>query len=142
MEVEHHLQVWWIISNYGIVIYLAKKVYIITKVVFRRRRWHPTLVLLPGKSHGWRSLVDCSPWGCQESDTIEWLHFHFSLSCIGEGNVNPLQCTCLENPRDGGVWWAAVQGVAKNQTQLKRFSSSSNSSSKVVFIDLRFSCLI
>ena len=139
MEVEHHLQVWWIISNYGIVIYLAKKVYIITKVVFQRRRWHPTLVLLPGKSHGWRSLVDCSPWGCQESDTTEWLHFHFSLSCIGEGNVNPLQCTCPENPRDGGVWWAAVQGVAKSRTQLKQFSGSS---SKVVFMDLWFSCLI
>ena len=50
----------------------------------------PTPVLLPGKYHGWRSLVGCSPWGCRESDTTEWLHFHFSLSCIGEGNGNPL----------------------------------------------------
>ena len=49
-----------------------------------RRRWHPTPVLLPGKSHGWRSLVGCSPWGREESDTTERLHFHFSLSCIGE----------------------------------------------------------
>ena len=65
-----------------------------------RRRWHPTPVLLPGKSHGWRSLVGCSPWGRTESDTTERLHFHFSLSCIGEGNGNPLQCSCLENPRD------------------------------------------
>ena len=64
-----------------------------------RRQWHPTPVLLPGKSHGWRSLVGCSPWGCEESDTTEWLHFHFSLSCIGEDNGNPLQCSCLENPR-------------------------------------------
>ena len=56
---------------------------------------------LAGKSHGWRSLVGCSPWGHQESDTTEWLPFHFSLSCIGEGNGNPLQCSCLENPRDG-----------------------------------------
>ena len=62
---------------------------------------HPTPVLLPGKSHGRRSLVDCSPWGGQESDTTERLHFHFSLSCIGERNGNPLQCSCLENPRDG-----------------------------------------
>src|SRR5574340_143775 len=90
-----------------------------------RRQRHPTPVLLPGKSHGWRSLVGCSPWGRQESDTIERLHFHFSLSCIGEGNGNPLQCSCLENPRDGGAWWAAVYGVAQSQTQLKRLSSSS-----------------
>ena len=61
---------------------------------------HPTPVLLPRKSHGRRSLVGCSPWGCEESDTTEQLHFHFSLSCIGEGNGNPLQCSCLENPRD------------------------------------------
>ena len=69
-------------------------------------------VLLPGKSHGWRSLVGCSPWGRKGSDTTERLPFHFSLSCIGEGNGNPLQCSCLENPRDGGAWWAAVYGVA------------------------------
>ena len=50
--------------------------------------------------------------GCEESDTTERLHFHFSLSCIGEGNGNPLQCSCLENPRDGGAWWAAIYGVA------------------------------
>ena len=67
-----------------------------------RRQWHPTSVLLPGKSHGLRSLIGCSPWGRQESDTTERLHFHFSLSCIGEGNGNPLQCSCLENLRDGG----------------------------------------
>ena len=58
-----------------------------------RRQWHPTPVLLPGKSHGRRSLVGCSPWGREESDTTEWLHFHYSLSCIGEGNGNPLQCS-------------------------------------------------
>ena len=67
----------------------------------QRRQWHPTLVLFPGKSHGWRSLVGCSPWGRTESDMTERLHFHFSLSYIGEGNGNPLQCSCLENPRDG-----------------------------------------
>ena len=89
----------------------------------RRRQWHPTPVLLPGKSHGWRSLVGCSPWGCGESDTTEQIPFHFSLSCIGEGNGNPLQCSCLENPRDGGAWWAAIYGVAQSRTQLKRLSS-------------------
>ena len=66
-----------------------------------RRQWQPTPVLLPGKSHGWRSLVGCSPRGREESDTTEWLDFHFSLSCMGEGNGNPLQCSCLENPGAG-----------------------------------------
>ena len=90
-----------------------------------RRRWHPTPVLLPGKSHGRRSLVGYSPWGCLESDTTERLHFHFSLSSIGAGNGTPLQCSGLENPRDGGAWWAAIYGVTQSQTQLKRLSSSS-----------------
>ena len=92
----------------------------------RRRRWHPTPVLLPGKSHGRRSPVGCSPWGRSESDRTERLHFHFSPSCIGEGNGNPLQYSCLENPRDGGAWWAAVYGVAQSRTRLKRLSSSSS----------------
>ena len=74
----------------------------------QRRQWHPTPVLLPGKSHGPRSLVGCSPWGREESDKTERLHFHFSLSCIGEGHGNPLQCSCLESPRDSGAWWAAM----------------------------------
>ena len=91
-------------------------------VLVRRRRWHPTPVFLPGKSHGRRSLVGCSPWGHEESDTTERLHFHFSLSCIGEGNGNPLQCSCLENPRDGGAWWAAICGIAQSQTGLKQLS--------------------
>ena len=94
-------------------------------IYLRRRQWHPTPVLLPGKSHGWRSLVGCSPWGREESDRTERLHFHFSLSCVGEGNGNPLQCSCLENPRDWGAWWAAVYGVAQSRTRLKRLSSSS-----------------
>ena len=64
--------------------------------------------------------------GTLESETTERLHFHFSLSCIGEGNGNPLQCSCLENPRDRGTWWAAVSGVAQSQTRLKRLSSSSS----------------
>ena len=90
-----------------------------------RRQWHSTPVFLPGKSHGQRSLVGCSPWGRRESDVTEWPHFHFSLPCIGEGNGNPLQCSCLENPRDGGAWWAAVYGVAQSRTRLKQLSSSS-----------------
>ena len=64
--------------------------------------------------------------GSLESDTIEQLQFHFSLSCIGEGNGNPLQCFCLENPRDGEAWWVAVSGVAQSRTRLKRLSSSSS----------------
>ena len=65
--------------------------------------------------------------GSLESDTTERLHFHFSLSCIGEGNGNSLQSSCLENPRDGEAWWAAVYGVAQSRTRLKRLSSSSSS---------------
>ena len=84
----------------------------------------PTPVVLPGNSHGWRSLVGCSPWGREESDTTKRLHFHFSLSCIGEGNGNPLQRSCLENPRDGGAWWAAICGVTQSRIRLKRLSSS------------------
>ena len=67
----------------------------------QRRQWHPTPVLLPGKSHGRRSLVGCSPWGRWGSGTTERLRFHFSLSRFGEGNGNPLQCSCLENPGTG-----------------------------------------
>ena len=101
---------------------------------FRRRQWHPTPVLLPGKSHGRRSLVGCSPWSLEESDTTERVHFHFSLSCTGEGNGNPLQCSCLENPRDGGAWWVAVYGVAQSWTRLKQLSSSSSSGDHVVVL--------
>ena len=90
-----------------------------------RRKWQPTPVFLPGESQGWGSLVGCPLWGCTESDTTEQLHFHFSLLCIREGNGNPFQCSCLENPRDGGAWWAAVYGVAQSRTRLKWLSSSS-----------------
>ena len=65
--------------------------------------------------------------GHKESDMTEWLHFHFSLSCTGEGNGNPLQCSCLENSRDGGAWWVAVYGVAQSQTRLTQLRSSSSS---------------
>ena len=71
--------------------------------------------------------MGCSPWGCEESDMTERLHFHFSLSCIGEGNGNPIQCSCLENPRDCRAWWAVVYGATQSQTQLKRLG-------KVLFI--------
>ena len=101
-----------------------------------RRQWHPTPVLLPGKYHGLRSQVGCSPWGLEESDMTEQLHFHFSLSCLGEGNGNPLQCSCLENPRDGGAWWAAVSRVAQSRTRLKRLSSSSSSMSCLYILEI------
>ena len=87
------------------------------KIPWRRERL-PTPVFWPGGFHGQRSLVGCSPWGRKESDMTEQLHFHFSLSCIGEGNGNPLQCSCLENPRDGGAW-SAVYGVTQSWTRLK-----------------------
>ena len=72
----------------------------------------------------WRIPVGCSPWGCKESDMTERLHFHFSLSCIEEGNGTPLQCSCLENPRGGGAWWAAIYGVAQSRTRLMWLCSS------------------
>ena len=84
-----------------------------------RRPWHPTPVLWPGRSHGRRSLVDCSPWGHEELDTAEQLHFHFSLLCIGEGNGNPLAWR---------IPGTAVYGVTQSQTRLKWLSSSSSSS--------------
>ena len=120
----------------------------LSKAVKWRRQWHPTPVLLPGKSHGRRSLVGCSPWGCKESDTTERLPFHFSLSCIGEGNGNPLQCSCLENPRDGGAWSAAVYGATQSRTRLKWLSSSSSTWHSLCFhfdhpaILLVYTCII
>jgi len=89
------------------------------KNVKRRAKTEPLASLLfasfgsvcPDSSHGRRSLVGCSPWGCEELDTTERLPFNFSFSCIGEGNGNLLQCSCLKNPRDRGAWWAAVYGV-------------------------------
>ena len=92
---------------------------IITIVLSQRRQWHPTPVLLPGKSCGRRSPVGCSPWGRSELDKTELLHLHFSPSCIGEGNDNQLQYSCLENPRDRGAWWADVYGVTQSWTRLK-----------------------
>ena len=124
---------------------------ILVMMVGQRRRWHPTPVLLPGKSHGRRSLVGCSP--CQGSDMTERLHFHFSLSCIGEGNGKPLQCSCLENPRDGGAWWAAIYGVAQSWTRLKRLSSMMEGcflkcclnlmpvGDPVIFVAVKWACL-
>ena len=97
----------------------------------RRGQWHPAPVLLPGKSHGQRSLMGCSPWGRYKLDTTEQLHFHFSLSCIGGGNGNPLQNSCLENPRDKGNLVGCRYGVAQSWTRLKRLSSSSSSSSSM-----------
>ena len=86
-----------------------------------RRNWQPTPVFLIGKSHGQRSL---DAHGVEkESDMTERLHFHFSLSCIGDGNGNPLQCSRLENPRNGGAWWAAVYRVVQSWTRLKCLSS-------------------
>ena len=100
-----------------------------------KMQWQPTPVLLPGKSHGQRSLVGCRPWGREELDMTEWLDFDFSLSCIGEGNGNPLQCSCLEDPKHGGAWWAAVYGVTQSRTRLKWLSSSNSSMDTSVIND-------
>ena len=76
--------------------------------------------------------------GSRRSDTTEQLHFHFSLSCTGEGNGNPLQCSCLENPRDGGAWWAAVYGVTQSRTRLKRLSSSSSVCLTFFYVEISY----
>ena len=114
-----HEQVW--LGPFSVHLKLSQHCLLIgyTPIQNRRRQWHPTPVLLPRKSHGRRSLVGYSPWGLEESDTTERLPFHFSLSCIAEGIGSSLQCSCLENPRDGGAWWAAVCGVAQSRTRLK-----------------------
>ena len=88
----------------------------------RRRQWHPTPVLLPGKSHGWRSLEDCSPWCRWGSDTTWVTSLSLFTFMHWRRQWQPLQCSCLENPRDGGAWWAAVYGVAQSQTWLKQLS--------------------
>ena len=96
--------------------------------MYWRRKWQPTPVFLPGDSYGQRRLAGYSPWGHEQLGMTEHLHFHFSLSCIGEGNGNPLQYSCLEIPRDRRAWWAAVYGVTQSWTRLKRLSRSSSSS--------------
>ena len=101
------------------------------------RQWQSTPVLFPGKSHGQRILVGCSPWSHEELDTTERLHFHFSLSCIREGNGNPLQSSCLENPKDGGDWWAAIYGITQSQTQLKDLAAAAEGSKIDLLIDGR-----
>ena len=87
-----------------------------SQVVQRRRQWHPTPVLLPGRSHGWRSLVGCSLWGHEESDTTEQPHFHFSLSCIGEGNGNPLVFLPGESQGWGSLVGCHLWGLAESDT--------------------------
>ena len=132
-----NLKLKWMLLNINTFIYFSKLslmqncrwLFHTGRSISQRRQWQATPVLLPRKSHGQRSLVGCSPWGRYESDATERLHFHFSLSRIGEGNGNPRQCSCLENPRDEGAWWAAVYGVSQSWTRLKRLSSSSSSRS-------------
>ena len=87
-----------------------------TSYTFRRRQWHPTLVLLPGKSHEQRSLVGCSPWGYEESDTTEQLHFHFSRSCIGAGNGNPFLFLPGESQGQGSLVGCHLWGRTESDT--------------------------
>ena len=89
----------------------------------RRRQWHPTPVLFFWKIPWMEEPGRLQSMGSLELDTTERLHFHFSLSCTREGNDNGLQCSCLENPRNGEAWWAAVYGVAQSRIRLKRLSS-------------------
>ena len=116
-----------------------EKALVLGKIESRRRRgwqrmrWLDGITTLVNMNLGklqelmrdWEAWL---PWGHKESDMTEQLHFHFSLPCIGEGNGNPLQYCCLENPRDGGAWRAAVYGVTQSRRRLKRLSSSSSSS--------------
>ena len=117
---------WLVCSQICFLIFFSSVFICESLTPWKEKAMAPHSITLAWKIHGRRSLVGCSPWGLQESDTTEQLHVHFSLSCIGEGNGNPLQYSCLENPRDGGPWWAAVYGVAQSRTWLKRLSSSSS----------------
>ena len=99
-------------------------------------QWPPTPVFLPGESQGQESLVGCRLWGRTESDMTERLHFHFSLSCIEEGNGKPLQCSCLENPREGGAWWAVVFGVAQSRTRLSDLAAAAAAAATLVGISM------
>ena len=114
----------------------SRDITLLTKVHLvkaRRRQWQPTPVLLPRKCTEEMKMI-LLPWTeepgrLQSMGSLRVGHnlaTSLSLSCIGEGNGNPLQCSCLENPRDGGAWWAAVYGVAQSWTRLKRLSSSSS----------------
>ena len=93
--------------------------------IFPRRKW-PHSSTLAWKVPWMEEPGRLQSMGSLELDTTEQLHFHFSLSCTGERNGNPLQCSCLENPRDGGAWWAAVYGVTQSQTRLSDFTSTSH----------------
>ena len=105
----------------------------LSKFSTRRRQWHPTPALLPGKSHRERSLVGCSPWGREESDWVtSLLLFTFMHS---RRKWQPTAVFCLENPRDGGAWWAAIYGVTESRTQLRRLSRSSNNRSKTQWLE-------
>ena len=119
---------WSSTCTYNILHLIKAHEELLISLFFGEGNGNPLQYSWPGKSHGWRSLVGCSPWGRWESGTTEQLPIHFLLSCIGEGNGNPLQCSYLENPRDGGTWWAAVYGVAQSRTRLKWLSSSRHNS--------------
>ena len=110
-----------VLQDFCILLYMIK-----SSKSFWRRKWQPTPVFLPRESHGQRSLVGCCPYIGAHSRT--WLKSLSMHAWIGEGNGNPLQCSCLENPRDRGAWWAAIHGVTQSRTWLKRLSSSSSSS--------------
>ena len=132
---SHQISLWWITSstfstnNYGVPVCIRSWAEI------RHSAPLETYSLLRGTSKNkWTN----KNWSMR-SDTTERLHFHFSLSCVGEGNGNPPQCSCLENPGDGGAWWAAVCRVAQSQTRLKRLSSSSSREKKIRFFLQRWS---
>ena len=121
-----HLQILMILPPEYICHSSPSTCFFITLVQAMEKEMAPHSSTLAWKIPWMEKPGSCSPWGCWGSDRTEQLHFHFSLSCTGEGNGNPLQYSCLENPRDGGAWWAAVSGVTQSRTRLKRFSSSSS----------------
>ena len=106
---------------------MIQEVLFLIIIMFQRRQWHPTPVLLPGKSHGWRSLIGCSPWGLEEWDTTERLQFHFSLFTLmhWRRKWQPTPVFWPGESQGRGAWWAAIYGAAQSRTRLKRLSSSS-----------------
>ena len=111
--------------------------------MYQRRQWHPTPLLLPRKSHGRRSLVGCGPWGCEESDATEWLHFHFSLSCMHwRRKWQPTPVFLSGESQERGAWWAAIYGVSQSWTCLKRLGGSSSSVCMSVLLSRFFPLLL
>ena len=142
LSAKHNLHILCVFMRSNLLPYYFWKFYFLFLYYTMEKAMAPHSITLPGKSHGWRSLVGCSPWGPEELDTAERLHFHFSLSCTGEGNGNPLQCSCLENPRDGGAWWLPSAGSHRVRHDWSDLAAAYYTKTMDFWILGKYSCLL